>query len=120
MSREKLRSKYGMSKQRPVSIPPDKGMRGLVDSAAVVRLSEFIQANRQHGIHLVIKAGWPALRFVPGLNKGNAERWDACLAAEVLLFKAAPDLMKLIEQEKMANDEPVSFPTEHIHQEKLL
>ncbi len=100
MDRKKLKSKYGMSLEPPVASVTDKQL-----TPAVVKLREFILTNRRHGIHLVIKDGRPALRFVPGLNKGNTERWDACLAAEVLLFKAATDLMRLIDERKIDLDD---------------
>lgn len=96
MDRQKIKSKYGMSLDPR---PPE--LANWKESPAVVKLRTFIQENKQHGIYVVIRNGRPALQFVPGLGKGNSERWEACLAAEVLLFEAAPDLVKLINQKKL-------------------
>lgn len=96
MDRKKLKSKYGMSIEQPAAVVTDRKL-----SPPIVKLRSFILENKHHGIELVIQDGRPALRFRPGLIKGTPERWDACLAAEVLLFEAAPDLMKLIEKEKI-------------------
>lgn len=98
MDRQKIKSKYGMSLEPR---PPEPQITSWQESPAVVKLRTFIQENKQHGIHVVIRNGRPALQFVPGLSKGNSERWEACLAAEVLLFEAAPDLLKLINQKKL-------------------
>lgn len=115
MSRELIKKKYGRSLEQPEAIVTDRKL-----SPAVVKLRAFLLENKHHGIQLVIKDGRPALRFVPGLNKGNSERWDACLAAEVLLFEAAPDLMKLINQEKLEIREPVEDPAEPVQLQEQL
>lgn len=115
MDRKKLKSKYGMSIEQPAAVVTDRKL-----SPAIVKLRAFILENKRHGIQLVIKDGRPALRFVPGLNKGNTERWDACLAAEVLLFEAAPDLMKLIEKEKIEIAERAPDPAEPVQLQEQL
>lgn len=107
MDKEKLKKKYGMSL---APRPPE--LANWKESPAVVKLRTFIQENRQHGIHVVIRDGRPALQFVPGLNKGNSARWEACLAAEVMLFEAAPDLMKLINQKKLELPDRAPDPVE--------
>lgn len=82
------------------------------DSPAIVRLSEFIQANRHHGIHVITKDGRPVLQFKPGLNRGSRERWDAALKAELLYSDAVEDLMKLIKNYKLTLPDHAPDPIE--------
>jgi hypothetical protein len=98
MSREKTRSKYAMSLQQEPNSPELENWK---ESTAVVKLSEFIQANRRHGIHIIMKEGKPVLHFKPGLKRGNKERWDAALKAEVLFRDAVDDLVSLLKSKRM-------------------
>jgi len=107
MSREKLRSKYGMSAHQKAVKQEEPWIESWRDSAAVVRLSEFIRENRHHGIHMIIKYGRPVLHFNPGLRRGNQERWDIAMRAEILFHEAVDDLMKLIERKKIELPERV-------------
>ena len=109
MSREKIKSKYGMSMQKPAAGPE---LTIWKDSAAVVKLSEFIQANRHHGIHVITKDGRPVLHFNPGLNRGSRERWDAALKAELLYAEAIDDLMQLIRNYKVTLPDHDADPPE--------
>lgn len=110
MSREKIKSKYGMSMQQPAA---GIELTSWKDSPAVVKLSEFIQANRHHGIHIITKNGRPVLSFNPGLNRGSRERWDAALKAEILYIEAIDDLMQLIRNYK------ITLPEGHHEQHGL-
>ena len=115
MSREKIRSKYGMSARQPDMIVTNRKL-----SPSVLKLRAFILENRHHGIQLVINDGRPALHFNPGLKKGNKERWEAALRAEVLLYEAAADLKKLISQNNLDLSDQVPGPAERERQEQLL
>ena len=90
------------------------GLRHWNESAAVRKLSDFIRANRQHGIYLVMRNGRPALDYRPALRQGNSERWDACLAAEVLLFDATDDLMKLINRNAIKVPDSFTGPSREV------
>ena len=78
------------------------------DSASVLRLSEYMKDNQDHGISLVMKDGQPALHFDPPLTKKtdqNVERWKVAENCHYLLFDvdygALPDLLRLIELGKI-------------------
>ena len=115
MDRKKLKSKYGMSIEQPAAVVTDRKL-----SPSVMKLRAFILENKHHGIELVIHDGRPALRFRPGLIKGTPERWDACLAAEVLLFDAAPDLVKLIDEQKIELNYRAPDPAEPVQLQEQL
>ena len=102
------------SKQSPSPGRRALGLRSWKDSAPVRKLSDYIRANRHHGIYLVLRNGHPALDYRPALRQGNSERWDACLAAEVLLFDATDDLMKLIDRQAIRLPESFTGPSRKV------
>lgn len=70
------------------------------DSAPVVRLSEYLKANKDRGIKLILSDGHPALSFEPGLTKATTtqqkERWQIATNCLSLLQDALSDLRHLI------------------------
>ena len=68
------------------------------DSAAVIRLSEYMKAHKDHGIKLYQANGEPMLRFEPGLGCADmkTKRWQIAKNIMVLLIDAADDLKYLI------------------------
>lgn len=67
------------------------------ESAPVVALSDYLKANKQHGITLQqLPDGQPVLVFAPGLKRSDAERWAAATTAAQLFLAAADDLKELL------------------------
>ena len=70
------------------------------DSGSVVRLSEYLKANRDQGIKLILSDGHPALSFEPGLTKAitqyDKERWQIATNCLSLLSDALSDLKHLL------------------------
>lgn len=99
-----------MKEAAPVTVAPD----GWQDSAPVVRLSEYLKMNRDHGIHLILSDGHPALAFEPGLTKVKTDkdrkRWQIATNCIELLFDAASDLKQLIASGSITLPESVTGP----------
>lgn len=68
------------------------------DSAPVIRLSEYMKAQKGHGIKLYQANGKPMLRFEPGLGCADmkTKRWKIAKNIMALLIDAADDLKYLI------------------------
>lgn len=69
------------------------------DSAPVIRLSEYLKANSQHGIKLYQQDGEPLLSFIPGLCGGkgmDVTRWEAACIAANLYMAAVDDIRYLL------------------------
>ena len=88
--------------------PVSGGSESWRDSASVLRLSEYMKENRDHGISLIVVDGKPSLHFDPPLTKKtdqNAARWKVAENCYFLLFDsdygALPDLLRLIELGKI-------------------
>jgi len=94
---------YGMISERDAveqQISTINVLHSWKDSAPVVRLSEYLKKNNNHGIRLNISDGHPLLRFDPGLSKIKTEkdriRWQIATNCLELLKDALPDLKYLI------------------------
>lgn len=86
----------------PAAEPFDSGLgplNGWKDSASVSRLSIYLKRHREHGIRLVLRNGHPALKFEPGLNPKDEERWKIAEASVQLLDDAFEDLRELIRRD---------------------
>ena len=77
--------------------PAPRPIQSWKDSAAVIRLSEYIKLNKGCGIKIINRDGMPALRFHPGLRKADGEgRWRIAINTEQLFWDAAADLQLLM------------------------
>lgn len=86
----------------PGAEPFDSNMgplNGWKDSASVSRLSIYLKRHREHGVRLVLRSGSPALKFEPGLNPKDEERWKIAEASVQLLVEAIDDLRELIRRD---------------------
>ncbi len=86
----------------PGTEPFDSNMgplNGWKDSASVSRLSIYLKRHQEHGIRLVLRSGRPALKFEPGLNPKDEERWKIAEASVQLLGDAFEDLRELIRRD---------------------
>jgi hypothetical protein len=89
---DKLKEKYNPLKSdgQPPPGPVEQSWRV---SGPIVRLSEYLKANKEHGIQVINHKGMPALRFTPGLRKTNGDdRWKIAINAETLFWEAFCDL----------------------------
>jgi hypothetical protein len=96
MSLEKLMDKYN-----PLKGTEDAAAAALQswkDSAAVIRLSEYLKQHKDRGIYLYQRNGRPYLYFNPGIVKEDrdTERWHIAFNMTVLFFDAVDDLEYLI------------------------
>ena len=68
---ESLKSIYDpiQNKRKAEEIHEDNHLLSWKDSAPVIRFSEYLKANKDQGIHLILSEGHPALCFEPGLTK---------------------------------------------------
>jgi len=119
MSLEKLKDKYGIKTDQcdvaahnlggdcicppdadlPDLWDPDEELQSWKDSAPVIRLSEYLKSNPQHGIKLYQENGKPILSFDPGLRGGknmDVERWSVACQAVDLYHGALMDLDYLL------------------------
>jgi len=88
-------NKYDIRETSPLNQP----LQDWKESPAVIRLSEYLRINKQHGITLRRTGdGQPCLCFVPGLKKKeeNAQRWAIAENAASLFLDAADDLKDLL------------------------
>ena len=99
MNLEKLMDKYDPMKGKE-AVVDGIGVQSQIDSAAVVRLFEYMNMHKDQGIYLYQRKGRPYLYFDPGIIQGdrNTERWQIAFNMTVLFFEAADDLERLIIQ----------------------
>lgn len=101
-----LNEKYGTPTPQPMTKERDQGVLKSVDtwrsSPSIVALSEYLKANRDHGIGLVLLDGRPSLHFEPGLDYSDADRLAITRAALDKLWSALPDMDTLIERGLLA------------------
>ena len=86
----------------PGAEPFDNGLgplNGWKDSASVSRLSIYLKRHRERGVRLFLRDGSPALKFEPGLNPKDEERWKIAEASVQLLGDAFEDLRELIRRD---------------------
>jgi hypothetical protein len=95
MGIDQLKDVYDPLTRKKTTAPGS--MSSWKDSAAVVRLSEYLKLNKGCGIQVVNRNGMPALSFHPGLRKANGtSRWQIAVNVEHLFFEASADLDHLI------------------------
>lgn len=102
MGIESLKSIYDPIQKKKITeeTQSNNNLLSWKDSAPVVRLSEYLKANRDQGIKLILSDGHPALSFEPGLTKAitlqQKERWQIATNCLSLLHDALSDLKYLI------------------------
>jgi hypothetical protein len=98
MNLDKLMDKYDPLKGKEPEPAAPLGPQSWKDSAAVVRLSEYMKMHNDRGIHLYQRKGRPYLFFDPGIagEDKDTERWKIAVNTTVLFFEAVDDLECLI------------------------
>jgi hypothetical protein len=96
MSLEKLMDKYNPLKG--IETQTVAALQSWKDSAAVIRLSEYLKQHKDRGIYLYQRNGRPYLYFNPGIVKEDRdiERWHIAFNMTVLFFEAVDDLEYLL------------------------
>jgi hypothetical protein len=96
--------KYNPLNSQPAILPSaipgenDLSLTSWQDSAAVIRLSEYLKKHPAQGIKLCRRRSTPVMSFYPGLLAGDleTERWRVANAALELFLDALDDLTKLL------------------------